>query len=63
MEPDPVQSRILIGRLKSQNGNFSLLYVMKMSLRREWLVLKSLKTPLRIIKMVPSFQICWCLKN
>ena len=27
--------------------------VMKMSLRREWVVLKSLKTPLRYIKMVP----------
>ena len=36
------------------NGNFSLLYVMKISLRRTWLVLKSLKTPLRNIKRVPN---------
>ena len=35
-----------------ENGNFPLLYVMKMSLRRGWVVLKSLKIPLRNIKMV-----------
>ena len=35
-----------------ENGNFPLLYVMKMSLRKEWVVLKSLKTPLYNIKMV-----------
>ena len=34
-------------------GNFPLLYVIKMSLRRGWVVLKSLKAPLRNIKMVP----------
>ena len=28
-----------------ENGNFPLLYVIKMSLRRGWVVLKSLKTP------------------
>ena len=33
-----------------ENGNFPLLYVVKMSLRR-WVVQKSLKTPLRNIKM------------
>ena len=33
-----------------ENGN----YVIKMSVRRGWLVLKSLKTPLRYIKMVPN---------
>ena len=37
-----------------ENGNFSLLHVMKMSLPMGWVVLKSLKTPLRNIKMVPS---------
>ena len=36
-----------------ENGNFSLLYEMKMSLRWGWVVLKSLKTPLRNIKMAP----------
>ena len=35
-----------------ENGNFPLLYVVKMSLRR-WVVQKSLKTPLRNIKMAP----------
>ena len=35
-----------------ENGNFLLLYAMKMSLRRGWVVLKSLKIPLRNIKMV-----------
>ena len=35
-----------------ENGKFSLLYVVKTSLRR-WLVQKSLKTPLRNIKMAP----------
>ena len=34
-------------------GNFPSLYVMKISLCREWVVLKSLKTPLRNIKMAP----------
>ena len=33
-----------------ENGNFLLLYAVKMSLRR-WVVQKSLKTPLRNIKM------------
>ena len=37
-----------------ENGNFPLLYVMKMSLCRGWVVLKSLKTPLRNIKMAPN---------
>ena len=37
-----------------ENGNFPLLYAMKMSLRRGWVVLKSLKTPLRSIKMALS---------
>ena len=36
-----------------ENGNFPLLYVVKMSLRRGWVVQKSLKTPLRNIKMAP----------
>ena len=36
-----------------ENGNFPLLYVIKMSLHRGWVVLKSLKTPLRKIKMAP----------
>ena len=36
-----------------ENGNFPLLYVVKMSLRR-WVVQKSLKTPLRRIKMAPK---------
>ena len=44
-----------------ENSNFPLLYAMKMSLRRGWVVLKSLKTPLRNIKMAPyvihTFQI------
>ena len=35
-----------------ENGNFPLLYVVKMSLRG-WVVQKSLKTPLRNIKMAP----------
>ena len=47
-----------------ENGNFPLLYVMKMSLHRGWVVLKSLKTPLRNIKMVPyptnrTLEICF----
>ena len=37
-----------------ENGYFLLLYVVKMSLRR-WVVQKSLKTPLRNIKMAPNF--------
>ena len=36
-----------------ENGNFPLLYVVKMSLRG-WVVQKSLKTPLRSIKMAPK---------
>ena len=37
-----------------ENGNLLLLYVMKMShIHRGWVVLKSLKTTLRNIKMVP----------
>ena len=36
-----------------ENGNFSLLYVVKMSLCR-WVVQKRLKTPLRNIKMAPK---------
>ena len=39
-----------------ENGNFPLLYVMKMSLHRGWVVLKSLKTPLRNIKMAPYLK-------
>ena len=37
-----------------ENGNLPLLYVIKMSLPRGWVVLKSLKTPLRNIKMGPN---------
>ena len=40
-----------------ENDNFPLFYVMKMSLRRGWVVLKSLKTPLRNIKMAPNGKI------
>ena len=42
-----------------ENDNLPLLYVMKMSLCRGWGggVLKSLKTPLRNIKMVPKGQL------
>ena len=36
-----------------ENGNFPLLYVVKMSLRRWVGGSKSLKTPLRNIKMAP----------
>ena len=36
-----------------ENGNFPLLYVVKMSLRRWVGGSKNLKTPLRNIKMVP----------
>ena len=39
-----------------ENGNFPLLYVVKMSLRRwvgPWVVQKNLTTPLRNIKMAP----------
>ena len=36
-----------------ENGNFPLLYVVKMSLRR-WVVQKRLKTSLRNIKMAPN---------
>ena len=37
-----------------ENGNFPLLYVVKMSLRRWVGASKSLKTPLRNIKMTPN---------
>ena len=37
-----------------ENGNFSLLYIMEMSLCSRWVVLKSLKTPLRNTKMAPN---------
>ena len=40
-----------------ENGNFPLLYVMKMSLHKGWVVQKSLKTPLRNIKMAPYKKI------
>ena len=43
-----------IGVGGSENGNFSLIYVMKMSLHRAWVVLKMLKIPLRNIKMAPE---------
>ena len=37
-----------------ENGNFPyLLYVMKISLHTGWVVLKSLETPIRNIKMAP----------
>ena len=38
-----------------ENGNFTLLYVVKMSLRR-WVVKKRIKTPLRNIKMAPKLD-------
>ena len=38
----------------SESGNFSLLYVLKMSLRRGRDGSKKAKTPLRNIKMVPN---------
>ena len=38
-----------------ENGNLPLLYVVKMSLHR-WVVQKSLKTPLRSIKMAPDMN-------
>ena len=38
-----------------ENGNFPLLYIVKMSLRR-WVVQTSLKTPLRNIKMAPFLE-------
>ena len=51
--------RLQVGGI--ENGNFSLLYVKKMSFHKGWMVLKSLKTPLRNIKMAPyvihTFQI------
>ena len=37
-----------------ENGNSPLLYVMKMSLHRGWVVLKSFKTPLCNKKMAPK---------
>ena len=40
----------------SRKWQFPLLYVMKTSLRRGWVVLKSLKTPLRNIKMAPYLK-------
>ena len=36
-----------------ENGNFPLLYVVKCPYIGEWVVQKSLKTPLRNIKMAP----------
>ena len=39
-----------------ENFNFPLLYVVKMSLRRWEVVQKSLKTPLRNIKMAPKWE-------
>ena len=38
-----------------EKGNFPLLYVVNMSLCRWWVVQKSLKTPLRNIKMDPYY--------
>ena len=49
-----------------ENGNFPLLYVVKMSLRIGWVVLKSLKTPLRNIKMAPyhhHFKLKWSFQD
>ena len=40
-----------------ENGNFPLLYVVKMSLLGGWVVQKSLKTPLRNIKTAPKEKI------
>ena len=37
-----------------ENGKYPLLYVVKISLRRWVVVQKSLKTPLRNIKMAPK---------
>ena len=37
-----------------EKGNFPLLYVVKMSYVGGWVVQKSLKTPLRNIKMAPK---------
>ena len=37
-----------------ENGNFPLLYVVKMSYVFGWVVQKSLETPLRNIKMDPN---------
>ena len=39
-----------------ENGNFPLLYVIKMSLIGGWVAQKSLKTPLRNIKMAPNLN-------
>ena len=44
-----------------ENGNFPLFYVMIYPYLGGWVVLKSLKTPLRNIKMVPS-QVCLYLQ-
>jgi hypothetical protein len=41
-----------------ENGNFPLLYVAKMSLRR-WVVQKRLKIPLRNINMAPYSDSIW----
>ena len=38
----------------AENGNFPLLYVMKIPLRKKWVVPKSHKTPLRNIKTVSN---------
>ena len=39
-----------------ENGNFPLLYVVKMSFVGGWVVQKRLKTPLRNIKMAPKYN-------
>ena len=38
-----------------ENGNFPLLYVVKCPYLGGWVVQKSLKTPLRNIKMAPKY--------
>ena len=39
-----------------ENGNFPLLYIVKMPFIGGWVVQKSLKTPLRNIKMAPKLM-------
>ena len=39
-----------------ENGNFPLLYVVKMSYVGGWVVQKILNTPLRNIKMAPNHE-------
>ena len=41
-----------------ENGNFPLLYVVKCPYVGGWVVQKSLKTPLRNIKMAPYSNFC-----